>query len=271
MVRVRVISDFCSSDTCREICERLWPSDEHIQWTSQGPFTHAILLNQAMPRLFLPRANVIGLALEPPQFLLWKESHVKYMKQTVGKYCIGSSGHTSPFVCHHGFLWHIPPRDVPKTALMSIMVSEKRFAPGHQYRHDLVSAILGSDLPIHIYGRGCPFTKDERIKGHFTESEPYDAYTFHIAIENFQTKAYFSEKLSNPLQRKCVPIYLGAETIPFESSVIRLSGTLDEDMKLLREICENPDQYVRPIDSAAITNALDLRLFLKREWNLTQS
>lgn len=271
MVRVRVFSDFCSSETCREICERLWPSDSQIEWTSEGPFTHALLLNQAMPRLFLPPANVIGLALEPPQFLLWKESQVTYMKHTAGKYCIGSPGHTSPFVCHHGFLWHIAPKDPPKTALMSIMVSAKRFAPGHQYRHDLVSAILKTSLPIDIYGRGCPASSDPRIKGHFTESEPYDAYSFHIAIENFQTKAYFSEKVSNPLQRRCVPVYLGAEVLPFESSVIRLTGSVESDMKLLSDICATPDLYRRPIDPESISSALDLRKFLKQEWNLIQS
>jgi hypothetical protein len=154
---------------------------------------------------------------------------------------------------------------------MSIMVSAKRFAPGHQYRHDLVTAILKTSLPIDIYGRGCPTGTDPRIQGHFTESEPYDAYSFHIAIENFQTKAYFSEKVSNPLQRNCVPIYLGADMLPFETSVIRLTGTLETDMKLLSDICASPDTFRRPIDPVAVSKALDLRRFLKQEWNLIQS
>jgi hypothetical protein len=219
-----------------------------------------------MPRIFLPRNNVLGLALEPPEFLHWKESQVSYMKNTVGKYLIGTVGNTSPFVTHHGFLWHIPYAPTTKENLMSIMVSEKRYAPGHQYRHDLVTEILKTDLPIDIYGRGCPVGTDSRLKGSFSESEPYDSYSFHIAIENFQVYAYFSEKLSNCLQRNCIPIYLGATVLPFEESVIRLSGTLESDMNLLRSICKDPCDFKRPIDPEKIAKDLDIRLFLKQEW-----
>ena len=170
MIVVKIFSDFCSSETCQEIFERVWPSDDQIRWTTDDSFSHAILLNQAMPRLFLPRKNVLGFALEPPEFLHWKESHVTYMKATVSKYFIGNTGNTSPFITHHGFLWHIPYALTTKTDIMSIMVSEKQYAPGHKYRHMLVSEILKTNLPIHIFGRGCPEGSDARLKCSFTES-----------------------------------------------------------------------------------------------------
>jgi hypothetical protein len=266
MILVKIFSDFCTSETCQEIFHRVWPSDETIQWTTEESFTHALLLNHAMPTLTLPPSNVIGLALEPPEFLRWTTSQTSYVKSTVSKYLIGSTDDTSPFVAHHGFLWHIPYVLTVKTELMSIMVSDKAYAPGHKYRHELVRAILQTDLPVDIYGRGCPSGSDSRLKGNFTESEPYDAYRFHIAIENFQIPAYFSEKVSNPLQRQCTPIYWGATILPFEDFVIRLSGTLEQDMNLVQSICENPEKYAKVIDSDKVARDLDIRMYLKQQW-----
>ena len=53
-------------------------------------------------------------------------------------------------------MWHSrPPKEITtKNKLMSIIVSEKQFAPGHIYRHKLVEEIIKLNLPIDIYGRG---------------------------------------------------------------------------------------------------------------------
>jgi hypothetical protein len=270
MVNVCIFSDFCSSEDCRAIFDRIWPSNSKLTWVSGGPFTHAILLNHASPRLFLPKETVVGFAYEPPELLQWKQSQVKYVKETCGLYCVGSTGNTTPFMTNHGYLWHLGPlaNPLPKTKLMSIILSEKQWAPGHAYRHALVSAILKTDLPIDIFGRGCPEGSDPRLKGKFSEREPYDNYTFHIAIENYQTVAYFSEKISNCLMTNTTPIYLGASSLPFEDSVVRLHGVVEDDIQLLQEIVKHPETYQKELDLVRLQEVLDVRVFLESHWNL---
>jgi len=139
------------------------------------------------------------------------------------------------------------------------MISQKKFAPGHQYRHHLAEAILRSNLPIDIFGRGHIYyqnRKDDRIKGDFKELEPYEEYDFHIAIENFRSNHYFTEKIMNPLICNTTPIYLGCHNIDlyFKDQIIHLSGNLENDIIMIQTILRNPDQYKKKIDVDLVKN-----------------
>ena len=127
---------------------------------------------------------------------------------------------------------------------MSIMVSQKGFAPGD------------------IYGRGCfvyKNTGDFRLKGNFNDVEPYKSYQFHICIENYQTPHYFSEKIINPLLAGTTPVYWGCKNINnYFENVIFLSGNAESDIKLLETIVLNPEKYKQPIDVSKIENKVNL-------------
>jgi hypothetical protein len=88
------------------------------------------------------------------------------------------------------------------------------------------------------------------LKGNFDKYEPYSSYRFHIAIENFETQSYFSEKIINPLLLGTTPIYLGCKSIDqfFPDQYVPLTGNLDIDMNLLELICMMPDMYQKNID-----------------------
>lgn len=137
------------------------------------------------------------------------------------------------------------------------MVSHKKIAPGHIYRHKLVQEILKTNLPIDIYGNGCVFynsTNDPRIKGGFNPDEMYKMYKeyqFHITIENFQTSSYISEKIVNPLLYGTTPLYLGCVNVDAylpEKNIINLNYDIEKDMKLIQDIIENPNKYLKSID-----------------------
>ena len=145
-------------------------------------------------------------------------------------------------------MWHSrPPKEITdKTKLMSIIVSEKLFAPGHLYRHNLVEAIIKFRLPIDIYGRGSSKYKFNRIMGQFNDDEPYENYLFSICIENYQCNHYFSEKIITPLMYNCTPIYLGCKHIDsYIENVIKISGNVQEDLKLIINIIKNPQLYYK--------------------------
>ena len=154
-----------------------------------------------------------------------------------------------PFIEHFGYMWHSrPPKEiVNKPTLMSIVVSTKRSAPGHIYRHTLIDQIIQLGLPIDIYGHGSKQYSYNRIKGPFNDAEPYENYLYSICIENYQCNHYFSEKIITPLLYNCMPIYLGCKNIgSYFDNIINLTGDVKQDILLIIKIITNPLQYYKP-------------------------
>jgi hypothetical protein len=277
-MRIRIFSDFCESIGAKVYCEKIFETDlmeeygnspeKKIFITTDDDYTHAIIWNKAMPVLLpsVSKENVIGLAYEPPDFLEIKQEFINYAQQYIGKYFIGDVGNLpEPFIGGKAFLIHMAPlKTIPstKTRLMSIMVSEKKNAPGHNYRHELVKEILKTNLPIDIYGRGCPLynMNDNRVKGGFEEKELYEDYKFHICIENFQTSYYYSEKIINPLLCGTIPIYLGCKNMDksLSESTHLLTGNLSQDMAFISHVIHNPDNFIKQIDVDSVKKDTNL-------------
>jgi len=241
-------------------------------FTFNDDYTHAILINLAMPKLNIPKNNVVGIAFEPPAFLRIGDNYKKYAKEHIGTYLIGSNDNLEdPFKNGFGYQWHTPYKDKSplKNKKMSIMISDKLIAPGHKYRHMLVREILKTDLDIDILGKGCKYynISDRRLKGLFTGSEIVDNYEYHICIENYVTKDYFSEKIMDPLLSNTVPIYLGCENIDnyFGGMIIKLSGNLNEDMKLITKLAKK--SVVNNIDIKKIEEVKNNKKLIKTYFN----
>jgi hypothetical protein len=145
------------------------------------------------------------------------------------------------------------------------MISEKRQAPGHRLRHILAQHILKTPgLPVDIYGRGCRFYRpliagDRRLKGEFQGKEPFLAYRFHIAVENYSFSDYFSEKVIDPLLCESTPLYWGCKNIDkyFPNSVHVFTGP-DDGLALLKAVVEDPARFIQPIDVGAIARKINL-------------
>lgn len=273
-IRIRIFSSFGDSSNCKDIYERLceaktldfYGEDKEVLITNGEDYTHVLILNTATPKIpsHIPKKNVVGLAFEPIRFLGLTQEFVDYAIKHIGKYFIGDTmGLPAPFIEHFSYMWYNPPlKSVPpKTKIMSMMVSEKASQAGHRYRHELLSRILSTDMPIDVYGRGCRYYEelgDSRIKGEFTESEPYNDYKFHICIENFQSNYYFSEKVMNPLLASTTPIYLGCQNIDsyFPGMILHLTGEVDKDMQLFRNIVTYVEVYEKEIDIEKVKSVI---------------
>jgi len=272
--RIRIFSNFCDSNACKNVYERLcqahlidnYGEDKEIILTNDDNYTHAIIMNTAMPPLNIPKENVLGIAIEPPQFLNITNQFIEYAKKYIGKYFLGEKMNLpEPFREHYSYMWHNPPLvySPTKTNRMSIIISMKMGVSGHLYRHELVRRILDTDLPIDIYGFGSGLyskKNDSRIKGEFKELEPYESYQFHICIENFITNEYISEKLVNALLAGCTPIYSGARNVEsfFPGSVISMTNKIEEDIKLITNICREPEKYIKKNDVEIIKEKINL-------------
>ena len=264
MIKIKFFSDFCNNSNCKKMIELCCNASSldfygrdksiYIVNNDDNDYTHAIIINKAMPLLNIPKQNVIGLAYEPYDFLKINQEFIEYAEKYIGKYFIGDKKNLpEPFVEYFGYMWFIrPPKTITmpaKKKIMSIILSAKKFAaPGHKYRHELVKSIIKYNLPIDIFGRGSNEYKSlsKHIKGEFIHAEPYEEYLYTISIENFMSKHYFSEKIINPIMYNCSPIYNGCLNIDkYFENVILLSGHLEYDILLLKQIFHNPLKYYK--------------------------
>ena len=235
-----------------------------FELTAGDDYTHAIIINTSMPILNIPKENVVGFAWEPTPLLRLTSQFVEYAKQRVGRYFIGSAVLPAPFEEKYAFLNNNPiQKTIPeKTKLCSIIFSKKNFMDGHRRRNMLVQAILNSNLPVDIWGKGCELIRgdDPRIKGEFPQNSvaPYAEYQFHICVENVKMDHYFSEKIVNSLLSETTPIYLGSNKINeyFPDKVIELDGG-ENDIAIIRKCLENPAKYRKVIDRQEINKIVN--------------
>jgi hypothetical protein len=108
--------------------------------------------------------------------------------------------------------------DKPKTKLVSMVTSNKNFAPLHPFRNNFAHK---NSKYFDLFGRGYhEINKKE---------EALNDYMFSVAIENDFYNYYYTEKLIDCFATKTVPVYLGSSDIaPFnEKGVIRLTSNFD--------------------------------------------
>lgn len=308
MHKIRIFADFKrnyeeTSSQCKKnylnVLGKELNNYPEIEFVDDDSYTHAIIINFAKPKLKpnFPKDNVLGLAFEPYEFLFEGkfrihfscirssmlnrviEEDIRYIKANIGRYLIGLKKDLPlPFEEHYTFMWHHWPSTSPfkkqedKPKLMSLMVSGKNYTYGHKYRRTLAEEILKTDLPIDIWGSGCgKLLDDMRVKGRFKEYEPFDDYLFTIAIENCESNDYISEKYCDPLMSNCIPLYWGAKNIDNYFGPnwgYRLTGVLEDDMDLIRRICEDPEFYRIDL-SEAYNEKVKGKAFLPnflREW-----
>ena len=255
--RIKFFCDFANTSHCKTVYERInyahlldyYGEDKDIYITENDDYTHAIIMNKAMPVLNIPKENVIGLAFEPIPFLDLNIQFIDYVQQHVSKYFIGdNSDLPSCFVQQFAYMWHTrPAKEITiKPRIMSIAASLKKNAPGHKYRHVMIERIIKENLPVDIYGYGCSLYNYSHIKGSFDDCEPYVDYMFSICIENFSQNDYFSEKIISPLLHNCHPIYYGCKNIHnYFDDIIPLSFDIDKDIELIIKILKNPELYYK--------------------------
>lgn len=96
---------------------------------------------------------------------------------------------------------------LPKSAGISISVSEKIRTRGQRLRHNILADY---ELRSRITAMG------GAISPYQNWGDPYRKFMYNIAIENSSHHNYFTEKLLHPLLMGTIPIYCGASRLPRE-------------------------------------------------------
>jgi hypothetical protein len=283
---MKIIKFFADYATSIQIINNYFSADDLFldknynvtyRFTVDDDYTHAIIINNAMPELKIPKENVIGIAHEPPEFLRLtpekdkNQEFINYVSKYVGKYYIGEKYNLpEEFVEGDGYIGHcsLPRTIVNKNKIMSIMISEKLWTDGHNYRHQLARVIMQNNLPIDIYGNGCKLhEKHESLKGEFDVDDHIKNYLFHIAIENTQHPHYFTEKIKNPLLNGTNVLYLGCSNIFnyfSNDGIYLLTGNIQTDVNLIVNILNDWQKYYKLIDVQRVANTLSIKNLINK-------
>jgi hypothetical protein len=291
-MRVKIFSNTLTSLEWKYIYESscfpemvdFYKKEKNIEFvTDDISCTHAILLDQTMPVLMIPKENVVGMSLKAKP--LWSREFVAYAKEYIGKYYVGddadveSLGH--PFVKHFSFVpYSLSEYEiVEKTRIMSICVSNTRFSLGNHYCNKIVELIIDNNIPIDIFGKT---EKDYRgkknktgspnlfsLKEEYAPTEPFEKYAFSIVIEENKSDAFFSDKVITSIMNRCVPVYYGCDSIQQHSEdVIVLTGNLAKDMNLISEILKQPaNHYKEDMNDEKLDKKVNLLGNVKKIFN----
>jgi len=221
--------------------------DMPVYLTEEEDYTHAIIMDQAMPNLLVSKENVFGMITHcpssfSPEFLLYAKKHI-------GKYYTGTKGELEdPFLQHFSYVLYSSPQKVikEKTNHFSLIVyDDKPKSLGQLYSRKIADMIISNNLPIDIYGYTnlkYPFSsrkiREFNIKENYSENEPFETYAYSIIIEENQSDSFFSSQLVTSLKNSCIPLYFGCDSIEtiFPKSLFLLTGNLAQDMKLIADI-----------------------------------
>jgi hypothetical protein len=148
----------------------------------------------------------------------------------------------------HGMTW-IDNFDFKKNKEFAVtsLVGGKKLSDNHLLRQELpkIKDKITS-IPLHLFNsKNCAYTgvepmnimENTDIKNELFYSQ------FHISIENFSKKNYFSEKLIDCFQTKTIPIYMGCTNIDefYDSRGMFIVNNIND----IIEVCNSltPDTY----------------------------
>lgn len=183
-----------------------------LQYVTDDSYDHAVVFNFPRESLKTDAYQNLGLLLEPPEIVerFWPAWVDRKEVPGVDNYWAFCTGTRFPPVPGLGFATvdHFPayPRARRKRACM--IASNKLFTPYHYKRHEILGALLDSDLDIDFYGRGMPPSSNHRVKGEIAPGKKADVlrqYDYVIDFEN-SNQAVVTDKFFDAVLSGCVSI-----------------------------------------------------------------
>lgn len=194
-----------------------------------------------LPKDIKIRARQIWLLQqEPPMESVWgwQKSCYKYFDKVFGFW-----GHKNMIAEQTSLNWFMNKtydelkelKISEKADKVSFCVSNLCQRPGHIARIDFKDYLQSTDLDFDLFGRGFNQVEDK-----FDAINPYK---YSIAIENYFTKGYWTEKISDCFLCNTMPIYAGATDIlkyfPKEALVIIDPYKKQESYEIIKDAVES--------------------------------
>jgi hypothetical protein len=205
-----------------------------------------------------PPENVWAIIDEPPNELSrhWHRGFAEYGRIFMQDTSLRSSRHVLsqpalPWLIDrdYDFLMACPVPDKPKT--LSWVTSNRNDTGGHRLRMRFLEALRGQ-LDFDLFGRGF-----EPLADKWDGLAPY---RYSIAVENFHTPYYWSEKIADCFLAWTMPIYSGCPRIESyfpREALVRIDIRDPQAIDQVREVIAS-DRWERNLD--AISEARQLIL-----------
>lgn len=260
-IRLKIFSDYTTPTGAKGAFKSWGLGDtvyKNLTVVDDESYTHACIFNHGnTPELKVPKEKVVGFHQEVYE-LIDMRKYKAYLDKNVGTYFVYDNRYfNGPNIKEwYTFLPNLPLSsdlsgytNPTKPHRMSIIASNKKFLEGHRLRHELIKKILGSDMDIHIYGRGSKalYPLDPRVKGDIEDkSQAFRDYKLTVAIENKRMPYWITEKFVDPLICNCVPLYWGANHVSNvfgEETHYKLPENVNEAFELIKKAYHNAEEY----------------------------
>ena len=118
----------------------------------------------------------------------------------------------------------------PKSKNLSIIVSDKKYAPGHLLRHEIVKEIKEKNISCDVFGRGYNPIK--------SKLKALKDYKYSIVIINDKVDNFFTEALIDCLLCGTIPIFWGCPNLCeyFNTSNMLIFNTKEELFEILNKL-----------------------------------
>mgnify|MGYP003137842123 CR=1 FL=1 len=129
-----------------------------------------------------------------------------------------------------------------KNKLLSIVASNKAYAPGHMFRHEIIKERVHPEL--ELWGSGYKWFSDEPSG----RVAPFKDYMYVIVVENCKYPGYFTDKIIDCFATGCIPIYWGCPLMytRFNKNGYYTFDTIEELKNILSKI--STEDYYSKMD-----------------------
>jgi hypothetical protein len=218
---VRLFTNYKVPDISRLLggdISTLEESGIEVKVNQSGAADLVVVLNTVTrPRwVFAPRNSIIKIVQEPSVGATWSHAFTYIHSRVFGEILTHSPNPKD--TRQKRFIGYLPrmvasenqigqERD-RKQSNISVISSILDILTGHRLRLRFVEKLLESrpDLRAHTFGRGRDLELSNKDDG-------LASYRYSIAIENWSSKSYITEKFTDCILMGAVPLYFGAEDV----------------------------------------------------------
>jgi hypothetical protein len=147
------------------------------------------------------------------------------------------------YFCPYGESWWFDnpyeyDSSILKRPITSFLRGSKLIAVGHHIRHEIFGRQSEIKTPIQFWPVLGTLDTYENVRD--SKMESFRDYMFSLCIENAQSKNYFTEKITDCILNKTIPIYWGCPNIAdfYDTRGIICFNTADEAIDIMNNLTE---------------------------------
>lgn len=224
IIKVKLIGNWCTPKQLRELWNKMSQGNytwNNIKLVLEDDADYFVVINCPPSGIIVNPSKTIVFRMEPHMGTRYKEKWGEWSNPDPNNFFR---------VCYHhddynNLEWHLSKtynelkdmrikKDEKLDNIVSTVLSEKYFDPGHIKRIDFVKFLETKGFPVHVFGNNKwnykyykgPLPPHKKDKGMF----PYK-YVFNC--ENNNIKNYYTEKLIDGILAECLVFYSGCHNV----------------------------------------------------------